>query len=544
MTIADDFSITGVNIRHIAGTTNYTGIEFHRWLASLASDPSYTGDDIMDITLPTPSKRRGTDNYIELVNGYNIDDAASQFLYDASIVQNNGDDIYDSIVNYGTQGIYLEILQNGALLTPNYWGSGINADPAQNISHNFLVKVRSGGVDIDGRRLLGLNREFGYTFGEFAINGTKRGNNTLALKHSADLNNETAEATVAGWTTITATEGYTGIDVDGNGADEFYFVEWTKAAYTINQFYERLKWVQRRGSAETLFGLPGGIFRGITHGITLSARSGTFPAFETVSWTGGTGQMLAIDSATAGTQMWLQLLTGVAPTNGQTITGASTATATADVITDHVISGDLSTGSAIIGSYGLGMTASDLSKNDKLTDLSGTLRIPPNNVSFAMSGLVAGVDEILIGKLSPTYSSTAETLEDMVDVAQLSIAGAHTAGAATVTVQEAIPVDTPSAGTIRIWDGVSFKRVTYTSWSGSIFSGTAGVTTCADGDNIWISYLDKTAAATSESFTGVYAGSDLDLYIRRRANFTEPFETVGALTATGGSVNVQRESDV
>jgi hypothetical protein len=91
-----------------------------------------------------------------------------------------------------------------------------------------------------------------------------------------------------------------------------------------------MKWLTRRGSTSTIYGLNGELFRGITHEITVDGPSGTFNAYEAVSWTGGTGQMLAINSTTSPTKMWIQLLTGVAPTDGQEITGGSSS-ATCDV---------------------------------------------------------------------------------------------------------------------------------------------------------------------------------------------------------------------
>jgi hypothetical protein len=53
------------------------------------------------------------------------------------------------------------------------------------------------------------------------------------------------------------------------------------------------------------------------------ALAATNPTEQSEAWSGGTGQMLAIDSPSGGTKMWIQLLTGVIPTDNQTITGAT-----------------------------------------------------------------------------------------------------------------------------------------------------------------------------------------------------------------------------
>lgn len=537
MAIQDDISIASDgDIRYTGTTTNYTVIEFHRFLQDLADDASASGDDLLDITDDTPSER-STDNIITLYSPYNIDDTLAQHLFDGSIIQDDGDTIYDGIVNFGVQGIHIEVMQNGGLITPNFWTTGLNADTNAGISHRFMIKTRSGGTDIDGRRLLGLAREFGYTYSEFPINGTSRGNNVLALTQSVDLNNQTATGTVATWTSITNTEGYRAIDVNGNGVDEYYYSEWDKDTYNINQFYERMKYLTQRGSAETIYGLSADIFRGITHEIVIDNISGAFDAVEPVSWTGGTGQMLATDGTAT---MWIQLLTGVAPTDGQTITGG-TSGETADVnvtITERPLSFPFvgaSTGSAIIGSYGLGLEATDLTASDKLFDLTNTQQIPPNYVTFTVGGLVSGEDRVLVGP-----ESLGGIEED-----QLSADGAYTGGETTFSVVEAIPSDTPSTGTIRVFNGDTFIPVEYTGWSGSDFTGCTNVPACLDAANVYISYIDVLADASTETFTSVF-NTPRSLFIRVRDGGGTPiktFETTGTLGSAGGSTTAIRTSD-
>lgn len=262
-----------------ASPTYATVIEFHRWLQGLADDAVATAgtNDELDITNTNPSKR-STDNYITLVEPYNIDDGAAEHLYDGSIVQDGGDTIYDGLVNFGNATVQIQIIQDGAVLSDDWWNitgpAGLNADAAQGISHRFLMKTREDGVDIDHRRLIGTSRTFGNTYQEFVINSTARGNNVLALADSDDLNNETAEGTVATWTTITNTEGYRAIDVDDDSADEYYYSEWDRDTYSINQFYERMKWLSRDGSSSTLNGLNGELFRGITHSFGYDGEAG------------------------------------------------------------------------------------------------------------------------------------------------------------------------------------------------------------------------------------------------------------------------------
>lgn len=419
MAIQDDFSIaTNGDIRYTGSTANYTVIALHRWLGDLMDDAAASGNDVLDITDATASER-STDNIITLKAPYNIDDTAAQHLYDGSIIQDNGNVIYDGLVVIAAAGMYLNVIQNGALVT-NFWTTGLNADAANGISHRFMLKVRTAGADIDGRRLIGTTREFGFTYSEFKINGTARGNNVMALTYATDLNNQTVEATVAGWTTIVNTEGYRLLDVDGNTTTEPYFSEWDRDTFTINQFYERMKWLTRRGSGSTIYGQNGALFRGITHQITTDTPTGTFAATENVTWSGGTGRMTAINSPTAPTLLWLQLLTGVAPTDNQTITGVtSSATCLVNVtVTERTLSFPWcgqSTGSAIIAAYGFGIQPTDLTANDKLFDLTNTQRTPPNNVTFSVGGLISTEDRVLVSRLAYTFAYDTEATGPFTD---------------------------------------------------------------------------------------------------------------------------------
>jgi hypothetical protein len=542
-TVAANGNIRYTGADHGGASPSYaTVIEFHRWLQDLADDAVATGDDLLDITDLTPSER-STDNIVTLNAPYNIDDTAAEHIYDGSIIQSGGDVIYDGIVNFGNPAVQIQVIQNGAVLTDDWWnysGAGLNANATAGISHRFMLKVRTAGADIDGRRLIGIARRFGYTYREFSINGTARGNNVFALSDAVDLNNQTLAATVSGWTEITnLSEGFVELDVNNDTTVEPYYSQWDRSTYTINQFYERMKWLTREGSSSTLYGLNGELFRGITHSFNYdNEASGPIADSTLMTWATGSGQVIAVDdNGTAGT-IWFQLLTGAAPANNDQVTVGS-ATANVDgTVNTHPISTPFigaSTGSALIGAYGVGLQIADLSAADSVTDLSGSVRNPPNYVTFTVGGLVVGEDRVLVGPESGGG----------FDVSQLSASGAYSGAEATVTVQEAIPGDTPATGVIRVWNGSTYARVTYTGWSGSNFTGCTGMPAASNGADIWIAYIDKLAANTSESFTGVYQ-SNRNLFVRVRDGGGSPiktFETTGVLGSAGGSTTAIRTSD-
>lgn len=571
ISIAANGDIRRTGPAHAGAAEYFTVIELHRHIQDLADDALATGDDILDITDDTPSER-STDNIITLINGYNIDDDMAEYLYDGSIIQTGGAEIYDGIVNFGNAS-NIQIMQNGTYIANDFWNendpAGFNADAGAGISHRFMVKTRTGGADIDGRRLLGISREFNNTYAEFPINGSSRGNNVLALSQASDLNNATAAATVATWTSIVNNnEGYTGIDVEGTG-NTFYYSNWDLGTQSKNDFFERLKWLVRQGSTETVYGLAQATtpFRGITHEIVVDTPTGTLVEPESLSWgtgaTAGTGQLLATNSTTAATKIWIQLLTGVAPTDGLVITGAGAGTVTVNVtVTPRVVPvpwPGASTGTAIIGSYGLGIESADLSATDKLTDLDDTLRLPPNNVTFTVSGLVSAEDYVIVGpRTGSALNKTLYTLNG-------ALVGA---AVGSVVVNEAIQSDTAATGTIRVVNDSGFEvRLPYSSWATSTFtltgtydfSGTNENDGAATSNGVYPTYIDDIAPGTLSdgtprqlSYTVVY-NTDRDVYVRVRDGGGTPkgdtpiktFEgTASVLTNTGGSIAAIRTSDL
>ena len=551
MAIADDISVAvNGDIRYTGSTTNYTVIEFHRFLQDLADDAVASGDDLLDITGDTPSER-STDNIITLNSPFNIDDTLAEHLYDGSITQGGGDTVYSGLVVVGSVpgGTNLQIVQNNVLIT-NYWAAGINSDAAANILLRIMVKTRDAGSDIDGKRLRVQARELGDTYAEFSLTAGL-GNSTAAIFTSADLNNATVEGTISGWTTITNTEGLRLIDVNGDSTAEEYYSEWNLGTQSINDLYERTKWIQRRATAETIHGMNGELFRGITHSFAYdNEASGPFSEDEVLTFgNGATAALLALDDDGTVGNMYVQLLTGVAPGDNDTISGG-TSSATADVngaVTARTVSPEFigaSTGSAIIGAYGIGLEAADLTNSDQLFDLTNTLRIPPNNVQFSVGGLVSGEDYILVGP------ETAGGLDE----AQFGLnATLSTDNVTSVVIDAAIPTDTPATGHIRVQDnnGV-YRKLHYSSYTGSTFTidttdgneDFAGVNATA-ANNVFIAYIDKVSASTAESFTGVYL-SDRSLFIRVRDGGGSPiktFETTGVLGSGGGSTTAIRTSD-
>ena len=634
MTIEQDVS-TAVNgdIRW-TGTNdpnaNYTVIELHRYLQNLADDavPS-TLDDLHAITDETSSDR-STDNIVTINAPYNIDDTLAQHLYDGSITQANGDTIYAGLVVVGAveTGTEIIIIQDHAVVT-DYWTAFPNANAAANILMRTTVKTRFEGANINGQRIIVQAREYGDTYAEFSVT-MALGNNTAALFTSADLNNTTAQATVNAYDKIDNTEGYQLLEISGTAPTEPYYSQWQvtgagtlPASPVINDVYEFAKDIQRRTTAETIHGMGGELFRGITHewlydgivgaepatneqyawgafldtgvvssgpfvvgevitggtslavgrilsvdgtntSLVVSTETGTWQNGEVLTGTtssatattsagpvgqatgGGVGIALAVDSAT-GDQIWIQLIKGSAPADNaicyedgdHTREIAVFGTVTARSVSAPFIGA--STGSALLGAFGIGLDPTDASASDLFIDLGNNPVTPPNNVTFTVGGLENGEDYVLVGPESGGLLNTN----------QLTLnAGLSGAAVTTIVMDSAIPTDTPkTSGTLRIEgaDG-TFHKVPYTSYTGSTFtipSYDFSTNVVAIGADVFVAYIDELAGAATASFTSVYL-SDLALFIRVRDGGGTPiktFETTGTLGNAGGSSTAIRTTD-
>lgn len=560
MAIDADFTVSvSGDIRHTSGTAHYTVLELHRFLQGLADDAApATTNDLVDITSSTPSER-STDNIITLINGFNIDDTAAEYLYAGSIKQGSGGTevlysglkVLGAVNNLNTQ---IQIIQNNALYdaTP-FWGTqltgGYNGDAAAGVLFRILIKSKNTGTEIDGMRVRVQARHWGDTYDFFNVT-LGEGEAVAAVGTTPDAQNNSLIATVQAWAggdIPTNTEGYQTINLNNGAGAKPYYSKWTYNSNTakLKAIWEWIKEITSQASpAASLYGMNGELFLGITHQLTITGPTGTFVQNAIMTFTGGTGILLAMDSFTAGTKMWIQLITGVAPTTG-TISGAGGGSATIGTVTSKTIP-KIFLGSytgTVIGAFGIGIDADDLTSADTIQDLNGDTQIPPNNVVFTVSGLIAGHDYVLVG---PKDTGNAFKFNQLT--LKTSLTGA---GVTSVVCTTSIPADTPAAGTIRIeLDTGIYRLISYTSWSGDTF--TIGSTSFVDpndatsGNDIMITYIDRICDDVAEAFTTIYS-APRDLYVRVRDGGASPiktFESPATLSAAGGGSVASRIVDV
>ncbi len=204
-------------------------------------------------------------------------------------------------------------------------------------------------------------------------------------------------------------------------------------------------------------------------------------------------------------------------------------------------------GGKLFGAQGVwvqNMDSADI-QNFQLIDANGITRTPPNFQSLTVSGIVSG-DKVIVLR-----TTTGTTINKSVFTAT----SGNSSGNTTFVVNETIPSDTPSSGTIRIVDTSDTSltretRYTYSSWSTSTFSGLSPAldrTYTATDDTAYVPYIDTTASGTSASVSVIYSADRTVLTRVRRyggaGDSILPFETTGSFTSTGYSTAAIRTAD-
>lgn len=387
------------------------------------------------------------------------------------------------------------------------------------------------GVNNTGQAVLNVSDGTQFTDGDFIMTAVDNHEyKIMSISVNAlTLNRNLVTATTGGEAIYDLTPGFRQIDANNDTTDEDYYAEWDRGAQTINAFYEYTKNISADATNHYIYGLPGELFRGITHEFTVDTPTGTFDAVEAVSWTAGTGgtagtgQMLAINSPTAATSMWIQLLTGGAPGDGGVVTGGNSgATVTINVtvtsresLITNPFSGT-STGSALIGSYGFALQTTDLSQNDRVFDLTNTQITPPNTVTFNVDGpATASEDYVLVG---PWDGTSTDINGDPSFYTEYTLDTALTADNITsVVINETIDSWVTADGYIQVWDDNDVvRRLHFSSQTGSTFTidTTNGeedfnAVNASSGARVTYSQLQLGTALTTDNVTSIVCENNI-----------------------------------
>jgi hypothetical protein len=282
MPIASDFSIsTTGDIRHVSGTTVYSVLDLHAWLQDLADDAAASGNDLLDILAPNPSKLDGPRDAAVasrlnlLTSGsvaFNIDDTAAQFINFGSIKQDGTNVQYSGLKTIGgivaASPVY--VVQNGNKLT-SFWSNG---------HIQILVKVKTGGSLIDSGNVTAFSRKWGQTYSHFDVNLSAGGETSAALSTAVDSAITLTEGQAALLSSkVTVTFGDTTQDLgNGNGSKLYKGTIALSGGCTLQEAYQYLQYLTRETSAATLNSIPGWRYRLLNVAYTEipSAPFGTF----------------------------------------------------------------------------------------------------------------------------------------------------------------------------------------------------------------------------------------------------------------------------
>tara|TARA_Y100000004_G_scaffold192894_1_gene254256 strand:- start:2389 stop:4971 length:2583 start_codon:yes stop_codon:yes gene_type:complete len=269
--------------------------------------------------------------------------------------------------------------------------------------------------------------------------------------------------------TVTVSLGHVDVDHTGAGGTEPYSLQIDcQGDVPIAKVYERIKYITRRGAtAADLFGsgtnVPGETYRGLDGFIEYTTSSGSMTdGDDLVTDPVGDGWSARLIAQSASTtpkyitttdsQTSLDSISNgdvIDDESGDSITALSTGGgATYGILTftsPKQSPFGTFTGTQIFGARGVNFTnfaAADV-RNYILTDDNGTLRNPPNTVSFTVSNTVAS-DRVLVARDTGTSG--------VIDKDQFGGMTTTSAGDTSITVGGTVDAEVPQAGYLRVVD--------------------------------------------------------------------------------------------
>lgn len=481
------------------------------------------------------------------------------------------------------QQVYIE--QAGARIFSGteWWPEGGGSATTRHI--DVLIKVKESGTEIDGAQITVFLRHYqtqptsdnpADLYDHFGIDLTAGGRNAVPLATSNDINNPSYQSTVSGYNDITIT-----------------FVNGTITYSAISGSFTDFETVTGSTSGAT------GVFLKQTTTtsagtMTLGNVVGTFQNLETL--TGGTSAKTAASSSTlthaytmakafeqgsdynysviidCATRVLSQVyeyfkyVTRIGSTytmypttypqggpgthstkQGQLYIRAHEDNQTTPTNTFSPVKASpfgTFAGGKFFGAQGIwieDMAAADV-QNFQLIDSGGTTRTPPNKQNITITNLVSD-DRVSV------FVTSAGT----INKAMYTLGSGNNTANTTLVVSGSINTDTPAAGAVRIVDTSDTsndreKRHTYTSWTGSTFTGLSPALDRAytqTDDTTYVPFIDTTATGTSVTVQVIYtADRALLLRVRRyTATAILPFETTGTFISTGYSTSAIRTVD-
>lgn len=300
-------------------------------------------------------------------------------------------------------------------------------------------------------------------------------------------------------TSIDLTFGGTLGDIDEDAVNEYYSITVDCNSQGLDEVYERMKYLTRRGETGDIDQggqtIIGEWYRGIGEQYVpydTGSQDNPFTEGEEITWAGGGVGYLTSKHDRGASEGFLILrrLRGAALVDGTTMTG-TTSTHTADVDEDggaDPLATITPVTAAPIGTFAGGKfffargvkpinVAGGDASNYQCIDSEGNVVNPPVKVSIYVTGLKDG-DRAVIFEVD-----TAGDIDITKD--QHGLAAGNDEFDTDIVVDSAIPADTPGKTTGGVIRGVDISldeetRYRFTSWTGSTFTLSTGITGAAD----------------------------------------------------------------
>ena len=442
----------------------------------------------------------------------------------------------------GTQ-LYIE--QNGAVIT-SYWSTG---------HIDLVLPVKRAGSLIDSGNVRVFAREYTDLYDHSAVDLSGGGRNPVGISTSNDLNNQTSSGTVAGWTDVVVTFGTVSYDLgNGNGAKNYDVQIDCGSRTSLNQVYERLKYLTRRGETSTLNGVQGQLYRG-ANGSYLEVKQSPFGTKPGTAFLGARGVLL-INVPSADVQNY-QLIAA----DGTTQTPPNVVSVTVN----SVIAGDRV---AVFRTSGGAVNKSEYTLTTG-NNAGNTSLVMGSSIATDTPKILGGVVRIVVNGNTEhryeytTYSSATFTLKSIPNGTVTTANGAGTtltdSAATFVTsgVKAGMLVRNTTDGSIGYVVSVDSETQltisglsggTDNDWdSGDAYQINKLVQNYSSGLAVYVPLIDKVSTGTSVSTTLTYS-TDIAVLTRVRNSTTSgnkifPFEVAGTVASTGLTVAAIRTPD-
>ena len=344
--------------------------------------------------------------------------------------------------------------------------------------------------------------------------------------------------------TVTLTLGYTTRDHDNSGTAEAFsaYID-AQSNVAVAKVYERIKYWTRRGAdaPADLFGagvnLVGESYRGLEATIYTNTHSVSMTEGDDLTQTTGgawTAVLMADNQAAGGEdtpaayvtvadqQTSLQSLVDTDVIDDEAADQFTVDTAPNTIVSHASVKSSpfgSFTGTEIFGAPGIDFRnpGSGDAQAYKLTDNLGTLRLPPNTVTYTVANTRA-LDRIQVARDTGTAG--------VIDKDQFTGMTAVAISSKTVTAQASMDGEVPTAGYIRVVETTLQQehKYFYDTWAAAVFNLT-DITAASADTGTSDTVLDKTGGPSFVT-EGVKVG--MLIYVAAR---TSTYEVVGSITA-------------